>query len=298
MPTVAPMNAETVAKALGGCRAGVTWMARCPVHEDRHASLAIKDSQDGKLLVRCHAGCEQRDVIATLKSRGLWEMKGISQTVHRKQHVIVSNDDAVKRAASGMAIWDASRAPEKTVVATYLKTRGLILPKEVPLRFHSELRHPTGNSWPAMVALVTDAIANRPLGIHRTYLERTGNGKAPVKPSRMMLGPCHGGAVRLGPLTSPLMIGEGIETCLSAAQASGHSAWAALSTSGLRSLELPAEVTHVIILADGDAPGEAAANIAATRWERQGRRVQIARPPPNCDFNDLLLAEIGAGGSS
>ena len=29
------MTAETIARALGGRRAGATWMARCPVHEDR-----------------------------------------------------------------------------------------------------------------------------------------------------------------------------------------------------------------------------------------------------------------------
>ena len=29
------MNAETIARALGGRRAGATWMARCPAHDDR-----------------------------------------------------------------------------------------------------------------------------------------------------------------------------------------------------------------------------------------------------------------------
>ena len=52
------------------------------------------------------------------------------------------------------------------------------------------------------------------------------------------------------------MIGEGIETCLAAMQATGQPAWAALSTSGLRSLDLPANVRDVIVLADGDEAGE------------------------------------------
>jgi hypothetical protein len=46
-------------------------------------------------------------------------------------------------------------------------------------------------------------------------------------------------------------------------QATGLSAWAALSTSGLRTLELPAEIREVIVLADGDESGEAAALDAA-----------------------------------
>ena len=63
---------------------------------------------------------------------------------------------------------------------------------------------------------------------------------------------------------------------------------AALSTSGLRALELPADVRDVVILADGDAPGEAAADTAAARWQKEGRRVRIARSPAGYDFNDLL----------
>ncbi len=70
------MTAETIAKALGGHRAGATWMARCPVHDDREPSLSISAGKDGKVLVRCHAGCEQRDVIAALQERGLWEATG------------------------------------------------------------------------------------------------------------------------------------------------------------------------------------------------------------------------------
>jgi hypothetical protein len=45
----------------------------------------------------------------------------------------------------------------------------------------------------------------------------------------------------------------------------------------------------VIVLADGDDPGEAAAQDCAWRWKREGRRVRIGRPPRGMDFNDLLL---------
>jgi hypothetical protein len=75
--------------------------------------------------------------------------------------------------------------------------------------------------------------------------------------------------VRLADPTDLLMVGEGIETCLAAMQATGNPAWAALSTSGLRSLDLPAEVRDVIVLADGDDAGEAAAKDCAFRWKRE-----------------------------
>jgi DNA primase len=84
------------------------------------------------------------------------------------------------------------------------------------------------------------------------------------------------------------MVGEGIETCLAAMQATGKPAWAALSTSGLRRLDLPARVTDVIVLADGDDAGEAAACASARRWKGEGRGVRIARPPRGMDFNDLI----------
>jgi hypothetical protein len=50
--------------------------ARCPTHDDREPSLSIRDADDGKVLVRCHAGCDQERVIATLRSRGLWMENG------------------------------------------------------------------------------------------------------------------------------------------------------------------------------------------------------------------------------
>ena len=140
-----------------------------------------------------------------------------------------------------------------------------------------------------MVGLVTRGSDDTPLAIHRTFLARNGGGKAPVDPQKMMLGPCRGGAVRLGLPGDVLMVGEGIETCLAAIRATGHPAWAALSTSGLRSLDLPDVVRDVIVLADGDDPGEAAARGCAWRWKREGRRVRIARPPQGMDFNDLLV---------
>ena len=94
------------------------------------------------------------------------------------------------------------------------------------------------------------------------------------------------------------MVGEGIETCLAAMQATGHPAWAALSTSGLRALDLPKDVRDVIVLADGDEPGEAAARDAALRWTREGRRVRIARPPRGMDFNDILIGKVDEGGEN
>jgi putative DNA primase/helicase len=33
------------------------WMALCPAHNDHNPSLSIKEGDDGKPLLYCHAGC-------------------------------------------------------------------------------------------------------------------------------------------------------------------------------------------------------------------------------------------------
>ena len=285
------MTAEAIAKALGGRKAGGGWTARCPAHDDRTPSLSIRDADNDRVLVRCHAGCDQGSVIAALRGRGLWADNGPRSSSWTARHKPIEPEqdrDAASRTQAALAIWYSATSAPGTPVAAYLMSRGIYLLPPDALRFHNGLKHPSGGFWPAMVALVTNGIDGTPIAVHRTFLARDGGGKAPVNPQRMMLGPCRGGAVRLGDPGGVLMVGEGIETCLAAMQASSHPAWAALSTSGLRSLDLPKDVRDVIVLADGDEAGEAAARDCALRWTRQGRRVRIARPPQGMDFNDML----------
>jgi len=286
------MDAERTAAALRGRKVGNGWMSRCPAHDDRTPSLSIRDGADGKVLVRCHAGCDQEHVIATLRARGLWPDSGTrpclvsAPRAHPQRQL--DNDD-VKRTDVALAIWEAAQPAAGTLAENYLNSRGLHGSLPVTLRFHPGLKHPSGSIWPAMVALVTRGEDDTPVAVHRTFIARNGAGKAAVEPARMMLGPCRGSAVRLAAPGAVLMVGEGIETCLAAMLATGNPTWAALSTSGLRALNLPTDVREVIVLADGDDPGEAAARDCAGRWKREGRRVRIARPPHGMDFNDMLV---------
>jgi putative DNA primase/helicase len=241
------MTADAIARALAGRKVGRDWMARCPAHHDRKPSLSISEGEDGKVLVRCHAGCDQRDVIAALRRRGAWMNEGRNagqslQKLHRR-FPVEPDFDALKRTEAALCIWQASLSVQRTQVETYLRSRGLTVSPPPALRFHRGLKHPSGGVWPAMVALVTRGVDGAPIAIHRTFLDRNGEGKAPVDPQKMMLGPCRGGAVRLADPGDVLMIGEGIETCLAAMLATGRPAWAALSTSGLRTLDLPGDVT-------------------------------------------------------
>ena len=183
------MKTETIVDALGGRKVGSGWIVRCPAHDDREPSLSIHGAADGKVLVRCHAGCDQKRVIAALRSRGLWTESGprLFTRPGRRTETQTDREDA-KRTAAALAIWQASISAEGTPVETYLTSRGIRLPPPSTIRFHAGLKHPSGGSWPAMVALVTRGSDDTPLAIHRTF-RLHGAEKAPINPSKMMLGP-------------------------------------------------------------------------------------------------------------
>lgn len=44
----------------------VTWLACCPAHEDRSPSLSIKEADDGRLLLKCWAGCSADEVVGAV----------------------------------------------------------------------------------------------------------------------------------------------------------------------------------------------------------------------------------------
>lgn len=65
------VNAATVAAVLDKAkRTGAGWQACCPAHDDHNPSLSISDEGD-KVLVHCHAGCDQRAVVDAIEARGI-----------------------------------------------------------------------------------------------------------------------------------------------------------------------------------------------------------------------------------
>lgn len=42
------------------------WTARCPAHDDNNPSLSIREAEDGKILIRCWAGCPTEAVMTAL----------------------------------------------------------------------------------------------------------------------------------------------------------------------------------------------------------------------------------------
>lgn len=45
------------------------WAARCPAHEDRRPSLSIREVEDGRVLLHCHAGCAVDAVVSAVGLR-------------------------------------------------------------------------------------------------------------------------------------------------------------------------------------------------------------------------------------
>lgn len=274
-------RAAAIVRALRGRWYGAYGVARCPAHEDREPSLSVRE-EGGRLLWHCHAGCTWDAVLAAFRQSGVWD--GVSP-VERHWSSARGSDRA--RLRSVLRVWQATTPGPGSLVQRYLAARRLALEPPPSLRFAPSLKHhPSGSAWPVMVAAVVD-VAGQITAVHRTYLRSDGTGKAPVEPSKMMLGTVQGGAVRLADAIDHVAIAEGIETAAAVQIRTGMPTWAALSAGGIEAIQLPRRVRTIVIAADGDARGREAASKAAGRLSRQGRRVEVLCAPEGQDFADL-----------
>jgi len=56
------LNQLDKVKAYGGNK----WLACCPAHNDKHPSLKVTLTDDGKILIKCWAGCEITAIVTAL----------------------------------------------------------------------------------------------------------------------------------------------------------------------------------------------------------------------------------------
>jgi putative DNA primase/helicase len=180
----------------------------------------------------------------------------------------------------GQAIWRQSRfiTPDSPP-GLYLANRCCARPSN-DVRWHADLWHPVARrTYPAIVALVTDIRTIEPISLHFTYLTPDGNDKAPVERPRLYLAGHRkqGGVVRLWPdeeVTKGLLVGEGLETTLSAARAF-RPAWACLDAANLGAFPVISGIAALTILADDDEAGRHAADECSARWIAAGREARI-----------------------
>jgi hypothetical protein len=183
-----------------------------------------------------------------------------------------------------------------TIAEAYLRHRGITGVRDLTaLRFHQSCfyrAHETAlrEARPALIAAVTD-LQGRITGVHRTWLDPSGCGKAPIGTPRRALGHLLGNAVRFGVATDILVAGEGIETVLSLRSAMPTIPMAAaLSANHLAALSLPAALKHLYIAGDADAAGSHACERLARRAQAIGIKVMRLHPRGG-DFNDDLRAQ-------
>lgn len=62
------MTVETLLQRLDKVRRSGKdkWSARCPAHEDKGPSLAVRETDDGRILIHCFAGCGAAEVLSAL----------------------------------------------------------------------------------------------------------------------------------------------------------------------------------------------------------------------------------------
>ncbi len=209
-------DARTICNALGGDWHGRYGLALCPAHQNtKTPALSLTDGSDGKLLVHCFSGCAGVDVLAALRARGLlagcsdWKLD--SSEIERRK----AEEEAERRRRIKLArrCWAEAGPIAGTLAERYLRAHGITCDLPPTLRFHPNCWYgPTAAKVPALVAAVS--IGRKVVGVHRTYLTEPG-AKAFGKESKLMLGPCSGGAVRLSGGPGPLLVCEGIVTALS-----------------------------------------------------------------------------------
>jgi Toprim domain len=304
----APVSAAEIAAVLGGRRTGGQYICRCPAHDDRRPSLAVRDADDGRVLVHCHGPCEQDDVIDALKALGLWEgMERRSAPLEPKPPTKPAADNCGK----ARWLWWHSRPIERTVAEIYLRReRGIACKLPPTLAF---LPPRNADQHPAMIAAfglcdeVEPSVLSAPRevrAVHLTLLKPDGSGKAEVKPNKIMVGGPSGSPIVVAPPNDllGLAITEGIEDALSVHQATELGAWAAGSAAYMPNLvraidhlatarDEDASPDCIIIMVDDDPAGRRNAFDLAAALAALSLRLATRAAPPTTAHFDILLRE-------
>jgi hypothetical protein len=210
-------------------------------------------------------------------------------------------EDASRRSKvlKAKEIWDEARDSFGSIVELYLCKHAAVYDRDLlaRVRFHPRVLHePTGSLLPAMIAPVYN-LGGVFVGIHRTYLDRSGRLADVSKGSaRRMLGDCFGSYVQLRwPTDSRLVVAKSVEMALSIQQACPDmTVWASMTFGNMKS-PLPSLVREITLCADGDVddPENAAKMVidAVREHLNHNLRVLIARPSSGAEFSDLISAE-------
>ena len=135
----------------------------------------------------------------------------------------LAEEDKQRRTQQALKLWDEGQPFRGSRAESYLlQTRGIgsdwldsFAFLDQVFRFHQNCPF-GGERHPCLLALIRDIRSDIPIGVHRTALTPDNQ-----RLDRMSLGPIGGGAIKISPafgIQEGLMIGEGIETVLSASK--------------------------------------------------------------------------------
>lgn len=184
-----------------------------------------------------------------------------------------------------------------TLADSYLRQRGILRASlHSSLRFHPscyyrDLVSGGTSSYPALIAAVTDQ-AGTVTGVHRTWLDPDGDGKARVDDPRRALGGLLGNAVRFRfPVDGPVPVmaaGEGLESMLSLSHIMpGMPVVSALTANHLVAFRPPAGCLRLYVAADADAAGRNGIEGLSRRVQALGI-LPLVLTPDLGDFNEDL----------
>jgi hypothetical protein len=198
---------------------------------------------------------------------------------------------------SARRLFAMSKPIAGTIAETYLRGRGIVgMAAGDPLRFHPRCYYrpdedaPT-QTWPALIAAVTD-LGGRITGAHRTWLDRSGQDKAPIATPRRAMGYLLGHGVRFGVVDDVMAAGEGIETMLSLRTILPTlPTIAALSANHLAALLFPSTLRRLYVALDRDPAGDAAMASLGSRAEAAG--IEMLGLWPRFDDLNEDLRQLG-----
>ncbi|MEE8617986.1 MAG: DNA primase [Nitrosomonadaceae bacterium] len=90
------MSANTLLSRLSSIkRTGIgRYLACCPAHPDKHPSLNVRELDDGRILVKCFAGCSVEEVLDAvgLELDALFPERAIGDHIPRERRPFNSSD--------------------------------------------------------------------------------------------------------------------------------------------------------------------------------------------------------------
>jgi phage/plasmid primase-like uncharacterized protein len=289
-------------------RRGQDWWGQCPIHADRTPSFQVSPGHQNFRCWGCGAHGDVIDFLAAV------ERLDTGGALARFRDLVggAAPDPAAKAARAGRmaaaAALEAQETARRVALALAILNQSEPLTMrspELPVRYLVERRgitrwQPHALRWHPACPWGQDRVGCLVVPVSNVAGDVTGIWR--IRPSldgtveRRGLGSVLGGCARvIDDAALPIIaVAEGVEDALSAWVLTTYPCWAALSTAGMAALELPAAFREVLICADADAVGLAAARALATRMRAQGREVRVIQPQAGKDANDVLQSRSAA----